>query len=196
MAESLGLESGVVRIAEYDARWPQLFISERQRILDQCAALGLRLEHIGGTSIPGMCAKPVVDIVAGRRHDTSNEDCVAALIQAGYEHRGERGVPGRDFRRGQPRKYHLHLVEEAGPCGATTSLFGIIYGPMPKPHAISPISSVLWRRVSLTIARDTRMPSRPTSRTFLRSPEQSDERTQHSVLPTADDRSSDHREGQ
>jgi GrpB-like predicted nucleotidyltransferase (UPF0157 family) len=116
MAESLGLESGVVRIAEYDARWPLLFISERLRILEQCGALGLRLEHIGGTSIPGMCAKPVVDIVAGRRHDISTEACVAALNQAGYEHRGERGVPGREyFRRGQPRKYHLHLVEEAGP---------------------------------------------------------------------------------
>ena len=116
MAESLGLESGVVRIAEYDARWPQLFISERQRILDRCGALGLRLEHIGGTSIPGMCAKPVVDIAAGRRHDTSTEDCVAALNQVGYEHRGERGVPGREFfLRGQPRQYHLHLVEETGP---------------------------------------------------------------------------------
>ena len=40
----------------------------------------------------------------------------AALKQAGYEHRGERGVPGRQFfRRGQPRAYHLHLVEEGGP---------------------------------------------------------------------------------
>jgi GrpB-like predicted nucleotidyltransferase (UPF0157 family) len=116
MAESLGLEPGVVRIAEYDARWPLVFISERQRILDQCCALGLKLEHIGGTSIPGMCAKPVVDIAAGRRHETTTEDCVAALSQAGYEHAGERGVPGREFfLRGQPRKYHLHLVEEAGP---------------------------------------------------------------------------------
>ena len=115
MAESLGLEPGVVRMAEYDSRWPVLFISERQRILDRCGALGLRLEHVGGTSIPSMCAKPVIDIAAGRRHDTSTEDCVAALNQAGYEHRGERGVPGREFfLRGQPRKYHLHLVEDGG----------------------------------------------------------------------------------
>ena len=36
--------------------------------------------------------------------------------RAGYEHRGERGVPGREFfRRGQPRAYHVHLVEEGGP---------------------------------------------------------------------------------
>jgi GrpB-like predicted nucleotidyltransferase (UPF0157 family) len=78
--------------------------------------LALRLEHIGGTSIPGMCAKPVLDIAAGRPHDAAVEDYIAVFKQAGFDHRGERGVPGREyFRRGQPRAYHLHLVEEGGP---------------------------------------------------------------------------------
>jgi GrpB-like predicted nucleotidyltransferase (UPF0157 family) len=116
MADALGLESGVVRLVEYDTRWPALFAAERQRIRDQWGALPPRLEHVGGTSIPGMCAKPVLDIAAGRPRDASTRDFVAALKQAGYEHRGERGVPGRQFfRRGQPRAYHLHLVEEGGP---------------------------------------------------------------------------------
>ena len=117
MADSLGLESGVVRLVEYDARWPGLFAAERQRIRDACGTLALRLEHVGGTSIPGMCAKPVLDIAAGLPRGTSTpQDYIAALEQAGYEHRGERGVPGRQFfRRGQPRAYHLHLVEEGGP---------------------------------------------------------------------------------
>jgi GrpB-like predicted nucleotidyltransferase (UPF0157 family) len=116
MADSLGLESGVVRLVEYDARWPALFAAEQQRIRDQLGTLVLRLEHVGGTSIPGMCAKPVLDTAAGRPRDTPTPACVAALEQAGYEHRGERGVPGRQFfRRGQPRAYHLHLVEEGGP---------------------------------------------------------------------------------
>jgi GrpB-like predicted nucleotidyltransferase (UPF0157 family) len=115
-ADSLGLESGVVRLVEYDARWPALFAAEQQRIRDQCGTLALGLEHVGGTSIPGMCAKPVIDIAAGRPRDTSTQDYVAALAQAGYEHRGERGVPGRQFFcRGQPRAYHLHLVDEGGP---------------------------------------------------------------------------------
>lgn len=116
MADSLGLESGVVRLVEYDARWPRFFAAEQQRIRDECGTLALRLEHVGGTSIPGMCSKPVLDIAAGRPRDTSTQDYVAALEQAGYEHRGERGVPGRQFFcRGQPRAYHLHLVEEDGP---------------------------------------------------------------------------------
>jgi len=116
MAASLGLESGVVRLVEYDALWPDLFAAERQRIREQCGTLALRLEHVGGTSIPGMCAKPVLDIAAGQPRATSIQDCVSALERAGYEHRGERGVPGRlFFSRGQPRAYHVHLVEEGSP---------------------------------------------------------------------------------
>lgn len=116
MADSLGLESGVVRLVEYDARWPALFTAERQRIRDQSRQLALRLEHVGGTSIPGMCSKPVLDIAAGRPHATTTRDYIATLEQAGYECCGERGVPGRQFfRRGRPRSYHVHLVEEDGP---------------------------------------------------------------------------------
>jgi GrpB-like predicted nucleotidyltransferase (UPF0157 family) len=115
MADCLGLESGVVRLVEYDARWPALFAAEERRIREHCATLALRLEHVGGTSIPGMWAKPVLDIAAGRPSGTSLQDYVAAFTRAGYQHRGERGVPGRGFfRRGQPRAYHLHLVEEGG----------------------------------------------------------------------------------
>jgi GrpB-like predicted nucleotidyltransferase (UPF0157 family) len=116
MTDPLGLESGVVRLVEYDPRWPDLFVAEQQRIRDLCGILTLRLEHVGGTSIPGMCSKPVLDIAAGRPHDALIKDYIAALIRAGYEHRGERGVPGREyFRRGVPRSYHLHLIEEGGP---------------------------------------------------------------------------------
>jgi GrpB-like predicted nucleotidyltransferase (UPF0157 family) len=116
VADALGLESGIVRVVEYDDRWPALFTAEERRLHDVCGPLALRLEHVGGTSIPGMCSKPVLDIAAGRPRDTSIQACIAALEQARYEYRGERGVPGREFfRRGQPRAYHLHLVEEGGP---------------------------------------------------------------------------------
>lgn len=115
MTDALGLESGIVRLVEYDARWPALFAAERQRIHDYCGALALSLEHIGGTSIPGMWAKPVLDIAAGVPRDACTLDYVAALMRAGYEHRGERGVPGRQyFRRGNPRTHHVHMVEEGG----------------------------------------------------------------------------------
>jgi GrpB-like predicted nucleotidyltransferase (UPF0157 family) len=116
MADSLGLESGAVHLVDYDARWPALFVAEARRIRDACRRLPLHLEHVGATAIPGMCAKPVLDIVAGRPPGVPVQDYVAGLGRAGYQHRGERGVPGREFFcRGQPRAYHLHLVEEGGP---------------------------------------------------------------------------------
>jgi GrpB-like predicted nucleotidyltransferase (UPF0157 family) len=113
---ALGLEPGVLRLVDYDSQWPALFAAEDRRIREHCGTLTLRLEHIGGTSIPGMRTKPIIDILAGRPPDSVLSHYVAALEQAGYDHRGERGVPGRQyFRRGQPRTYHVHLVEEAGP---------------------------------------------------------------------------------
>jgi GrpB-like predicted nucleotidyltransferase (UPF0157 family) len=113
MPDSLGLEPGVVRLVDYDSRWPALFSAEQQRIRDHSGTLALTLEHVGGTSIPGMCAKPIIDIAAARPRSSAVGDYVAALERGGYEHRGERGVPGREyFRRGQPRAYHVHLVEE------------------------------------------------------------------------------------
>jgi GrpB-like predicted nucleotidyltransferase (UPF0157 family) len=114
--DALGLEPDVVRLVEYDDRWPALFLAERERLLERCGTLRLRFEHVGGTSIPGLCSKPVLDIAAGRHGETAIGDCVAAFEQAGYDHRGERGVPGREFfGRGRPRAYHLHLVEADGP---------------------------------------------------------------------------------
>jgi len=116
MGNTLGLESGVVRLAEYDGRWPALFAAECQRIREHSGMMTLSLEHVGSTSIPDMPAKPILDIAAGRPRGASIQGYVAALERAGYEHRGERGVPGRElFCRGEPRAYHLHLVEEGGP---------------------------------------------------------------------------------
>ena len=115
MGDALGLQHGVLRLVEYDARWPALFVAECKRLREQSGTLALRLEHVGGTSIPGMCSKPILDIAAGRPRGASLEGCVSALQQAGYEYRGPRGVSGRElFCRGEPRMYHLHLVEEGG----------------------------------------------------------------------------------
>lgn len=115
MSDSLGLESGTVRVVDYDARWPDLFAAEATRVRRHCDELGLSLEHVGSTAVPGMCSKPVLDIAAGRPREVSVPACIASLEAAGYEHRGEQGVPGREFfRRGRPRAYHIHLVELGG----------------------------------------------------------------------------------
>jgi GrpB-like predicted nucleotidyltransferase (UPF0157 family) len=109
----LGLESGTVRVVPYDSEWPALYAAEIARIDPFLASHGvvLHLEHSGSTSVPGLGAKPIIDILAGRASDTEREKAVAALVAAGYTYRGEQGISGRDFfRRGDPRQYHLHLT--------------------------------------------------------------------------------------
>ena len=88
-----------------------MFEAEAARIEAACAGLPLRLEHIGSTAVPGMSAKPVIDILAGRPPHARPADYIAAMRQLGSEHKGACGVPGREyFRRGTPRSHHVHLV--------------------------------------------------------------------------------------
>ena len=111
----MGLESGTVEVVEYDDRWPAIFLDESSRLLEACRAVPLSLEHIGSTAVPGLSAKPVLDILAGHPAPVPALEYVAPLERAGYEHRGDRGIAGHQFfRRGRPRAYHIHLVERDG----------------------------------------------------------------------------------
>jgi GrpB-like predicted nucleotidyltransferase (UPF0157 family) len=118
MPESLGLEANTVRLAAYDARWPVLFQEEAERISAAVAGAflpPLRIEHVGSTAVPGLPAKPVLDIAAGRDADVPAAVYIPVLESAGYIYRGASGVPGRDFfRLGMLRTHHLHLVEHEG----------------------------------------------------------------------------------
>jgi GrpB-like predicted nucleotidyltransferase (UPF0157 family) len=114
MSYSLGLESGAVRVVPYDPSWPGLYTAEAVRVAHVLSQynVSLVLEHTGSTSVPGLAAKPIVDILAGRLPDEPREAVIEALQSAGYTYRGEQGIPGRDFfRRGNPRQYHLHLTQ-------------------------------------------------------------------------------------
>ncbi|MDF2770904.1 MAG: hypothetical protein K0S86_397 [Geminicoccaceae bacterium] len=101
----------IITLVAYDSTWPLEFAAEAERIERACAGLPIRLEHIGSTAVPGLAAKPVIDILAGRPGNMSGDAYVAAFRQLGYEHKGAYGIPGRNyFRRGSPRTHHVHLV--------------------------------------------------------------------------------------
>jgi GrpB-like predicted nucleotidyltransferase (UPF0157 family) len=80
------LLNGRIVLVEYDPTWPRLFEREAERIR---AALGerdpvLRLEHAGSTSVPGLAAKPIIDIVLVVADSADEAAYVPALEQAGY----------------------------------------------------------------------------------------------------------------
>jgi GrpB-like predicted nucleotidyltransferase (UPF0157 family) len=112
-SSSLGLESGIVRVVQYDSAWLDLYVAESRRLRSilELRGVSLVLEHTGSTSVVGLAAKPILDILAGRPEDGPRGEAIKALESAGYVYRGEQGIPGRDFfRRGEPRQYHLHLT--------------------------------------------------------------------------------------
>ncbi len=99
-----------VRIVEYDAAWPLRFRALAGRATAALGDLVLRVEHVGSTSVPGLAAKPVIDLdVVVRPEDV--ERAVQRLAAIGYVHRGELGIPGRHAFRPPPgeAKHHLYV---------------------------------------------------------------------------------------
>jgi GrpB-like predicted nucleotidyltransferase (UPF0157 family) len=100
-----------VVVVEYDPAWPRLYEDESERIR---AALGdavVAVEHIGSTAVPGLAAKPVIDVLAGLRTLELPRDSIDAMESVGYEYVGELGIPGRlFFRKGRPRSHYVHAV--------------------------------------------------------------------------------------
>ncbi|WP_432544681.1 GrpB family protein [Kineococcus sp. SYSU DK002] len=102
-----------VGLHEHDERWAQVFREHRRRILEALAGLDVDVEHIGSTSVPGLAAKPVVDVVVVVPDLTAEEDHVDALLAAGYELRVRE--PGHRLVRTPARDVHVHLYGRGDP---------------------------------------------------------------------------------
>ena len=73
-----------IEIAEYDPRWPQLYRREEARIREALGARLARIEHAGSTSVPGLAAKPVIDILLEVPDSSREDEYVPSLEAAGY----------------------------------------------------------------------------------------------------------------
>lgn len=100
-----------VRIVDHDPAWAEQFQVLAGRALRALGDLALGVEHVGSTAVPGLAAKPVVDLDVVLRREADLPEALRALHGLGYVHLGERGVPGRHSFRwpaGEP-KHHLYL---------------------------------------------------------------------------------------
>lgn len=110
------MDSDPVVVVEYDPRWPARFASERDSILAALDDLVTAVHHVGSTAVPGLAAKPIIDILVEARTADLSADQIVAMERLGYEYRGEAGIAGRRFfRKGQPRSHHVHLFEHGHP---------------------------------------------------------------------------------
>jgi GrpB-like predicted nucleotidyltransferase (UPF0157 family) len=106
-------------IVDYDPCWPAMFEKERARLQSSIGDWMNAIEHIGSTSVPGLAAKPVIDILVGvRALGDADTHCIAPIVNLGYEYvpEFENVMPYRRFFRRSAtdglRSHQIHLVEK------------------------------------------------------------------------------------
>ena len=107
-----GAEPAVIIIAEYDPAWPRRFEGERSRIAKALGRTAQAIEHIGSTAVPGLAAKPIVDILVAVDEVEDEGAYLARLESAGYVLRVRE--PGHRMFRTPAKDVHLHIWSERG----------------------------------------------------------------------------------
>jgi GrpB-like predicted nucleotidyltransferase (UPF0157 family) len=95
-----------LRIVDYDEGWPEAFARHRLRIATALGPAARAIEHIGSTSVPGLAAKPIIDILVAV-DDPEDDACVGAMEASGYQLRVRE--PGHRMYRTPARDVHVHF---------------------------------------------------------------------------------------
>lgn len=102
-----------VVLAEYDPAWPRRYEGWRDRILAACGDLIAEIHHIGSTAVPGLLAKPVIDIMPGLAQFEDGFALVEPLQALGFDSRGEFGIAGRHYFSRADVHVHVYAVGES-----------------------------------------------------------------------------------
>jgi GrpB-like predicted nucleotidyltransferase (UPF0157 family) len=108
-----GRERRRIVIVDYDPAWPARFERERGRVQLALGASAHRIEHIGSTAVPGLAAKPVIDLLVTVSNPDDDATIAPALESAGYQLRVRE--PGHRMFRSPARDVHVHLWRDADP---------------------------------------------------------------------------------
>ncbi len=110
----LGVPRNKAVVVPYDPHWPVLFEEERAHIASAIGHIVAGVHHVGSTSIPGMAAKPILDMAVLLREFEDGEGCIEPLENIGYIHKGLwDGIPGdRFFLKGHPPQEHCSDGED------------------------------------------------------------------------------------
>ncbi|MDM0087208.1 MULTISPECIES: GrpB family protein [unclassified Variovorax] len=116
---ALGVPSGQVRLVTHLPAWAALFDVERRRIVSALGTLAADVQHVGSTSVPGLLAKPILDIAIAVATPHASAQAVARLAVIGYHDLGWRSAQVG------------HLLEKLGPGGRTHCIHLL---PRASPH--------------------------------------------------------------
>lgn len=105
-----------VEVVPYREIWPERFAKEAAILIEAMDSDQVVFHHIGSTSVPGLSAKPIIDILAEADSLDLFDEAADKLRLAGYEPRGENGIPGRryfiKYDADGERLVHLHAFEK------------------------------------------------------------------------------------
>jgi GrpB-like predicted nucleotidyltransferase (UPF0157 family) len=109
-------------IVGYDSRWPRLFDEEKTNILRVIGPMVMAIEHVGSTAVPGLAARPIIDLMIGVKHLSDATWCIQPLRTLDYEYipEYEKLIPERHyFRKADQHEvlgstHRLHMTEFKG----------------------------------------------------------------------------------
>ncbi|MFQ5934717.1 MAG: GrpB family protein [Dehalococcoidia bacterium] len=103
-----------VQVVPYDSSWPSMFETEAKRLKGVLGKEAVSIHHIGSTAIPGISAKPIIDILPEVVDIQKIDGFNGEMVKLGYTPRGELGIPGRRFfskDAGDIRTHHVHIFQ-------------------------------------------------------------------------------------
>jgi GrpB-like predicted nucleotidyltransferase (UPF0157 family) len=108
-----------VRLDDYNPEWPGAFAAERERLVALLPRLFVELQHVGSTAVPGLSAKPIIDVLAGVRSMAETESLAERICKCGYTTSAEFNATLSErlwFMRwaNGHRTHHLHVVAHGG----------------------------------------------------------------------------------
>jgi GrpB-like predicted nucleotidyltransferase (UPF0157 family) len=96
-------------ITDYNPQWPQLFGELRSKLSNLLGETAAAIEHVGSTAVPGLAAKPVIDLDVLLASSADLAAAIERLATVGYEHQGDLGIAGREAFRSPPGLFAHHL---------------------------------------------------------------------------------------
>ena len=102
-----------ITVVDYNPKWPLQYAEERKYIAEILKENGISIYHIGSTSVPGLAAKPVIDMMAVVKSLEKVDSVAEKFSEIGYEYLGEFGIAGRRYLRkgGDERTHQLHIFQ-------------------------------------------------------------------------------------
>ncbi|MBN1200361.1 MAG: GrpB family protein [Anaerolineae bacterium] len=99
-------------LAAYNPEWPKIFERENELLAGALGDHAIEIEHVGSTSVPGLRAKPIIDILLAVEAFAPLDEYKRLLEPLGYHHQSHDADDERlFFWKGIPRTHHLHIVE-------------------------------------------------------------------------------------